>query len=136
MDEEKQRKEEAGIQNEINRIGRDNKKNRSKFSIVANRISKVIAFVAGPLLKMLPFIMIATIICALIDVFTFFILQGDNTTASAASSKVLKDKENVDIVEAIDENGENQGYYFKIDKKIIKNYLEELNRAYHLRILG
>lgn len=131
MDEEKQRKEEEALQNEANRIGRDKKKNKSKFQLVASGIAQIIATIVPILMKFALMFLGAFILGAIIDVLK---LEGDNSTAGVASVKVID--ENVDIAEAIDENGEEQGYYFKINKDIIKKYLEELNRAYHLRILG
>lgn len=129
MDEDKQRKEESGIQNKINEIGRDKRKNKSSFKMIASRIAKFIATVVIPLLiKLAPIIIGAILIDALIHILD---LDGDNSTAGVASVKVINDKENVDIEEAGDE-----GYYFKINKDIEKKYLEEINRAYHLRILG
>ena len=129
MEEDKQRKEEAGIQNKINEIGRDKRKNKSSFKMIASRIAKFIATVVIPLLiKLAPIIIGAILIGALIHILD---LDGDNSTAGVASVKVINDKENVDIEEAGDE-----GYYFKINKDIEKKYLEEINRAYHLRILG
>lgn len=127
MDEEKQRKEDAAIQDEANQVGRDKKKNKSKFQLVASRIAKIIATIVPILIKLAPIIIGAFVLGALIHVLK---LEGDNSTAGVASVKVID--ENVDIAEA--EN--DQGYYFKIDKDIIKKYLEELNRAYYLRILG
>lgn len=127
MDEDKQRKEDAALQNEANEIGRDKKKNKSKFQMWARRIAQWIVAVVPILIKLAPIIGAFLFVALIYDLD----LDGDNTTAGVASVKVINDKENVDIAEAEDE-----GYYFKINKDIEKKYLEELNRAYHLRILG
>lgn len=127
MDEEKERKEQEAIKREEDRANKS-KENKSKFtmSAVIATITKIVSI----LQIMLPIILASFAIAAIIHILN---LEGDSSTAGVASKEVIE--ENVTIVESIDEDGNGQGYYFKIDKDILKKYLEELNRAYYLRIL-
>lgn len=69
-------------------------------------------------------IVAVVIIAALIYIFD---RDGNNRVSDYASQSVLQKEGNVEITKASDE----EGYYFKIDKNIVNDYLVELNRAFY-----
>lgn len=99
------------------------KANRSNFKLVASRIFKFVLLGLAPLIKGLVLIaIIAVIVTALTHILD---LEGTNSIVGVASAAVIKD--HVNIQEA--ENSED-GYYFKIDKEVIDEYVKALDKAY------
>lgn len=98
------------------------KNNKSKFKMI---MSKIIAAIGIKTFVIFLIIMaVAATLGALITIFDF---EGDNNIASEAINSALKNKELVNIAKA----PEDQGYYFKIDKKIKDEYVKLLNKAYY-----
>lgn len=124
MNNEEERKEQGEDKGLINGIKEKVKKaNKSNFKMM---FKKFFVTVVLPILLhyAVPILLIACVIGAVTYIFD---LEGSSSIVDVASSSLLKQKENVDI--AITDSGD--GYYFKIDQKIIDNYLIELNKAYY-----
>lgn len=119
-EERRDRKNDEEIKRESERSAK--KDNKSKFSVIARRLALIIHVVITLFIKLFPIILAAICITALIHIFD---MEGDHTITGVASSIVID--RNTHIEEA--DNGD--GYYFQIDKKLIDEYLEELNRAFH-----
>lgn len=125
MNEDKERKEDEGLQSSLEGAAKNKKNNRSKFAMIASRLAGIITAIIMPLLQvMLPLIILACVLGGLIYIFD---LEGDNNITSKGLESIITNKEYIDIEEA--EN--NQGYYFKIDKETENKYVEEINRAFH-----
>ncbi len=125
MNEDKERKEDEGLQSNLKDTTKNKKNNQSKFAMIASRLAGLIAAVIMPLLQvMLPLIILAVVLGGLIYIFD---LEGDNNITSKGLESIITNKEYVDIEEAED----NLGYYFKIDKETEDKYVEEINRAFH-----
>ena len=121
QEEKKEQKEDQGLLHKL----KDNAKkaNKSKFKMWLTRmLAPVIASLF--LHVILPIILVATIITCLTHILD---LDGSNKIVARAASNIMQNKEIVDIAKA---EGE-QGYYFKIDEKVIDNYILELNKSYH-----
>lgn len=120
MDDEERK---AQIEDERTKsdLERDSKKgNKSKFKMALTRM--IMSIIIIPMLKVTAIILLIT---ALFTAISYLIdYKGDNNISSIASKSALE--EHVDIAKD-DENG----YYFKIDKELIDDYLRLLNEAYH-----
>ena len=119
-DERKDRRNDEETTKGLSKIAK--KDNKSKFLMIAKRLAMIIKFAIMLISKYFMVILATLVVVAIIY---WFDLDGDNSIASVASSTLIKDKENVDIAEASEEDG----YYFKINKELAEKYLIELNKA-------
>jgi len=121
-EEENKRREELEDERTKSELERNSKKsNKSKFKMMASRLTTFMTIIL-PILKIVTvIIIIATLIGCLTYIFK---LKGHNSIADVASTFLMQEYVTVDKTE-------NDEYYFKIDKKVIDDYLEKLNEAYH-----
>lgn len=121
MDEEEQneKRTEQITKNEIKRAG------KKLGQGVKGVFRKLISLIPNHrLLITTILIFLVVVIAALIYIFD---RDGSNRVSDYASQSVLEKEGNVEITKVNDK----EGYYFKIDKNIINDYLIELNRAYY-----
>lgn len=118
---EEERKDQIEDKGIVDNLKKTNKKGKSNFVMKARKWMASIATI----LHALPILLVFLGFLAIFAFFSvIFDLEGDSAIVDSATSTLIE--EDVEIVEA--NNGE--GHYFKIDQKIMDNFLLELNRAY------
>ena len=115
-DEKKEGQENAGIINKARDGAR--KANKTKFKIKAFLKSVMVAPI---IIKVL--LIIALVVSVVGAVSKLLNLFGDNSISYVASKEIMT--KDVKIAKASDE----EGYYFKISKDIVQDYIKQLDKA-------
>lgn len=118
---EEERKDQIEDKNLIDKFKDKNKKGKSNFVVKAKKVIAVIGAILHtiwPILTIFVFFVVFAFFSSIFD------LEGDSSMVDSATSTLIE--QDVEIVES--NNG--KGHYFKIDKKIMDNFILELNRAF------
>ena len=127
MDEENNNKAEQK-QDDIlsNTLKRDSKRhNKSNFKMIATRLAKIFMAIVTFIQTFWPLLLVVVVVCTLSAIIHIFDLEGNSNVAHVAASTVIKEHTTIEAAE-----GE-EGYYFKIDKEIINEYIKYINEAYY-----